>query len=348
MGNKVLIFGAGSSVHAGGPLNRDWIKTIKLDEENNKENKEAINFLEKNSNYTDLEALITLIDLSIIMRHDYLSISASLDLNNVRNQLINCIINVVKKVNLETEQKIRHFIKNKLKEGDAVINFNYDLLIDTYLSKTDLWSPYYGNNKEICGYGFGVLYNKPKKEEILKGIIESSIEYIKPHGSINWLMKEDYIDLAWNHDDKKIRFDPKNIFGYTSFNNPGYSFLVAPSFIKSFEHPAPRHLWIRARENIKQAEEIWVIGYSFPKADILSRDLLMSASSELKIIKIIDPLDHKRAKDKAYDVQDMLPWELHNKAEIIINDKCFDESASNDKIKIIVILRKFEDYVRRC
>ena len=98
MCKKVYIFGAGSSVHIGGPLNKDWIERIKSNQEN-RIHSIAIDFLNNLPGFDNLEALLSLVDLSIIEKHNYLPLSASIDyLENVGKQIIECIVSVADEI----------------------------------------------------------------------------------------------------------------------------------------------------------------------------------------------------------------------------------------------------------
>jgi len=202
MSNKIFIFGAGSSVHVGGPLNKDWIERIKNNPDTIKDYATAISFLTSLPGFDNLEALLSLFDLSIIEQHNYLPVSASLNyLEHIRKQLICCIGNVAKELteSAKEDSLIEDFFnKTKLQEGDTVINFNYDLLVDNGLFKTGLWNPYSGIKNNTCGYGFGITSLNGRKETgALKDIITSKIDYLKIHGSINWIYNT-FNDIDWN------------------------------------------------------------------------------------------------------------------------------------------------------
>lgn len=328
MSNKIYIFGAGSSVHAGGPLNKNWIEQIKNDPDNINDYATAISFLNSLPGFDNLEALLSLIDLSIIEQHNYLPVSASLSyLESIRKQIICCIVNVAKKLNKKAkiDSVIKNFFnKTKLQEGDTVINFNYDLLVDNALFKTGLWNPYKGIKNNTCGYGFGISSLACLKEtEALGAITTSQIDYLKLHGSINWL-NNTVTDIDWN------LFDPAGI-SKTSFIYPSSptNFIVTPSFIKIFEGMSLRMLWLYAHENISKATEIYIIGYSFPKADALARQLLLHVNESVNKMIVVDPLsDGFNETDKLNDLISMLPWKKDNyfwDKIIEINRQTFNE-----------------------
>ena len=62
-------------------------------------------------------------------------------------------------------------VRSFLHPGDAIISFNYDLLVDASLGSSGQWN-------ETTGYGF-YDPSTPQREE-------STILLLKPHGSLNW------------------------------------------------------------------------------------------------------------------------------------------------------------------
>ena len=126
------------------------------------------------------------------------------------------------------------------------------------------------------------------------------------------------IDLKWS------LFDPDSV-DKTSVIYPSQpdNFIVTPSFIKIFKEMPLRMLWLYAHANISNATEIYIIGYSFPKADVLARQLLLHVNESINNIIIIDPLnDNSNEVDKRIDIVSMLPWKKDNnfwdnKTEII-------------------------------
>ena len=119
------------------------------------------------------------------------------------------------------------------------------------------------------------------------------------------------IDLYWN------KFDPENMpstWNTTSrpFNN--FIFIIIPSYIKMYEDMALRMLWLNAHKSISEASEIYIVGYSFPKADILSRQLLLHASDSIKRIIVIGPLSEGcKEIDKKEYIFSMFPWKEDHK-----------------------------------
>lgn len=110
---------------------------------------------------------------------------------------------------------------------------------------------------------------------------------------------------------------------------------IGLEFVKTFEDMPLRMMWKYAQESLSEAAEIYIMGYSFPKADILARQLLLHVNESLKKIIVIDPLtDTCHETDKCEDIIPMLPWniDLHfwaKKIEII--KQRFDDYAKDSK-----------------
>jgi len=90
-----------------------------------------------------------------------------------------------------------------------------------------------------------------------------------------------------------------------------------------------RMLWLYAHENISKATEIYIIGYSFPKADVLARQLLLHLNESVNKIIIVDPLNYGlNEDDKRDDIKSMLPWKKDDNFwdnKIEINRQTFTE-----------------------
>ena len=158
-----------------------------------------------------------------------------------------------------------------------------------------------------------------------KNVNLSKINYFKLHGSINWLDVDDIgVDIDWDS------FDPQNISQTVHcYTKPPMNFIITPSFLKIFRQMPLRMLWRYAEEAIQEASIIYIIGYSFPKADEMARHLLLHAGNSIVNIKVIDPLsDECTESDKREDIISMLPWnqdlEFWNSKITIIRSK-FEE-----------------------
>jgi hypothetical protein len=79
----------------------------------------------------------------------------------------------------------------------------------------------------------------------------------------------------------------------------GVPFLVPPAINKSEHHRAIRPVWAQAAKELSEAKSIFVIGYSFPDADIFFKHLFAIGTvgpDPLRHIEVYDPNADKLKK----------------------------------------------------
>jgi hypothetical protein len=183
----------------------------------------------------------------------------------------------------------RELARSKIREGDTILTFNYDLACERALRTEGAW--------EIGdGYGFslGAGITPPSKTRILK-----------LHGSANWLGI--LFDGNKGFSQASNVYGPRpRLFGERDFTYLGYSedvrdalckgisrpgadpALILPTLHKDFFHQTPfgrewepfwDYIWEQAQESLRSAEKIVVIGYSMPNADERARELLLRHSN---------------------------------------------------------------------
>jgi hypothetical protein len=178
-----------------------------------------------------------------------------------------------------------------------VLTFNYDTLLDNLLRETKRWSV-------ISGYGIEMRtplweYTKDHiRQELLFVSREMSgsnetVRYLKLHGSLNWgkLLIDPpygnpsvYVDTfgftSLEINKKGEGPDPIDVFSNSGvgphqgsgFSVRGEPFIVPPIMSKEelFREPLLLNLWYHAMNHFSTAEDIIVIGYSFPPTDFLA------------------------------------------------------------------------------
>lgn len=151
-----------------------------------------------------------------------------------------------------------------IETGDAILSFNYDCLIDEALKKNGRksWNP-------ETGYGFSVTggadhWRPPSAKGRAAG---APIALLKLHGSLNW-------DRG-TMDELHLRDKP-----YDAATRHG-SEIVPPVWNKRIESdPLLIAVWKQARNALRDADVIVVIGYSIPDTDLLTQALLRVAPVE--------------------------------------------------------------------
>src|SRR5258708_3558095 len=179
--------------------------------------------------------------------------------------------------------------RHKIRSGDAILTFNYDLACENALRKEGMW--------EIGdGYGFllGAGITPPSKTKVLK-----------LHGSTNWLGILFDGNKGFSQADNVYGPRPC-LFGGRDFTYLGYSedvrdplckhisttavepALILPALHKNFFHQTFRgrewepfwdNMWGEAARALDSSERIVIIGYSMPKGDERARELLLKDSN---------------------------------------------------------------------
>jgi hypothetical protein len=190
-----------------------------------------------------------------------------------------------------------------------VITFNYDSALERVLSQQDKWSP--GD-----GYGFEIIFQRSATDTTRVEFENSPVVTLHLHGACGWyrrpLVKNNFIPSShggWVPDeattpaslDTQISLDPTFLegLGITAVDaclpSPPpdeRQIFLHPSFLKDFEPQygnAPLiDLWQKAAIVLRKADEIFVIGYSLPKADNGALTLLLTNCDRNKV-RIVNP-----------------------------------------------------------
>lgn len=201
---------------------------------------------------------------------------------------------------------------DKLCPGDVVLTFNYDSTLERVLLHQDKWSP-------LNGYGCDLLFQNSAVDETPKGFKRSEIEILHLHGAVGWyprpLIRPDsnlpkhgrvVPDEARTPAslDTPISLDPEFLrdLGINAVDaclptlpSSTSQILLHPSFFKDFEleesggQPTPfTDLWKKAAESLRNAEQIFIIGYSLPSADSAALTLLLT-NCDRKKVRIVNP-----------------------------------------------------------
>jgi hypothetical protein len=176
-----------------------------------------------------------------------------------------------------------------LRRGDSVITFNYDLGVERALRTAGLWDI-------RTGYGFAIG----------DGEEQSPVEVLKLHGSTNWgALLFGGMNGTSQVNGNSLGYRPVLFFrpdleylGYGQFVDPLCSRLNAAVILPAMVMPAlPKHfyfsttygkewkdfwdgLWQRAEDNIENADELVLVGYSLPAADERARAILLGTANK--------------------------------------------------------------------
>ena len=213
-----------------------------------------------------------------------------------------------------------------LTPGDAVVSFNYDLLIDRSLGATGTWFQDDGYGIDFTKHGTrqgdDAVWRTPRRTT-------SAISLLKPHGSLNWLYPRNSWDSVMNmslQPDRPMKEAPSQLYclddlhanfeeDYPTYEwwerydieHEGYTFdlhslIVPPSLSKPYRtfEPQMGKLWgVISEAILTKVEEIFLIGYSLREDDTRTRWILRKAARQaekLKRIVLIDPSDDVAAR----------------------------------------------------
>jgi hypothetical protein len=180
--------------------------------------------------------------------------------------------------------KYKEFFNFLAKNSENVdfISLNYDLVLEILLQHS-----YYCQSKipsEKYHITSAKMYQFPMTWVGLRSILISGMIFgdennrtnpriIKLHGSVNWCWTGTspsetiyYKNLSENDDDKII-------------GTGLVPYIIPPVMDKNtfYNHVMIKSLWKKAKELLQNADEIYIIGFSFPQTDISIRFLFQSA-----------------------------------------------------------------------
>lgn len=190
---------------------------------------------------------------------------------------------------------IGQFARDVVQLGDTVITFNYDTLAESFLCEARKWLPHDGYGVHLpLGYepfGLSTLSDLPLP---LPELPASPIKVLKLHGSASWVKNGDtlllnpdflnYLDHRWRHpaiealvtEDDVLKGYVRNMAASPRDLGDGKPAAIIPTYLKTYAESPYADLWRAASTALTTAEEVVVIGYSLPKADVAAQTLLLS------------------------------------------------------------------------
>lgn len=224
----------------------------------------------------------------------------------------------------------RHWCKNhkvlfeQLTDHDSIITLNYDLIIEHTLDEITKQKNRLSRMDSLLNpMNYAGLIGIPSLPRDYTGLGH----YLKLHGSIGWL----YCDnpSCGNHQ----RFFPNQI-GKKVHNSPGdlcnicgsplVSVIIPPTMSKTFdEYPKLGFLWSLAYREIRDADELVLIGMSLPDSDYYLKWLINSAirSRKVKPLKVVAVNKDEKVCDKIYELSGIISEYWNDFCEYVNNIK---------------------------
>jgi hypothetical protein len=160
-------------------------------------------------------------------------------------------------------------LANSLSQGDIVISFNYDILMDNALRECG----------KLTDSGYLVHFQKVSDGQnwIRAEDNASAVTLLKLHGSMNWFHCTN-CDATFLNRSEKISPEyvsfPKNCPSCGESNVYFQRVIVPPILAKDYSRQPMKYLWGQANRYVTRAREIAIIGYSFSPTDFATEALL--------------------------------------------------------------------------
>jgi hypothetical protein len=321
----VYVFGAGASVHVGGPLAKDFLDEgfslltfgdrTEFNEESFYHVGNLIDILYQNQfaskvtqalsshipitksdfpNVT-LEELLTYLDLAIAKGEDWL------DFRKHQQELYDFIFQTL-------EYNMKPFYSDVTKfNTDGTLDHRrnlYDKLIDYVINPNDRncfitfnYDLFLDRSVTINNYGlvgdynlpFSSIQDFPSYDRIIKGQrVDKDVDILKLHGSMNWArcLNCGNIHLKFHGIYRSIIREKCR-----SCTNNLSPILIPPTYRKNIESYGLLNLWDKAEDLLSKADHIIIIGYSFPDADLEAKWLFKKAlarGNKRPLLTIVD------------------------------------------------------------
>ncbi len=269
--SKTFVLGAGVSHSAGLPVAKNVLAAVADSEFKGTELDELHQFLEylvptfekDIANYPDVEEFLTLLDVaesySCFAKGRFLFPRRRL--SRLRRVFLANLARFLWRAHEDmSDDHPIALLAKYFEPDDKVITFNYDLTVEYAIDEHS---------------DMTYTYEPPvQKDHIL---------ILKPHGSIDWF-SADEVDA----DGDEFRELMRDMTWYNgwSYDKAALSgrmpLIVPPVATKLIEHRDLQEIWNRMTTALISAQEVYVIGYSLPDADRLTRYVLRRAIRQMK------------------------------------------------------------------
>ncbi len=159
----------------------------------------------------------------------------------------------------------------------SVISFNYDLLVEHAVDAVELvdFEKSAGDAKVRWSELLADVPPYPPQPARWSGSTKPTFRLLKLHGSLNWYwVPGDSSGMTLNH--WELDEDEEGRRRYLPGREP---FIVPPAAVKSayFRNPIMSETWRRAADALRDAERVYLVGYSLPLTDLVSAGMIADA-----------------------------------------------------------------------
>ncbi len=320
----LFVFGAGASIAEGTPLQKDILKLIFESDDDELTTSDTANevrrFISENfhiseSEYPTLEAVFGYFEYFISKREGLGKKYSTTRIIELKEAFIKIVHYVISNTKGNKDSTYRKFWKviSEVNRNISVVSMNYDTLLDEafdYLYPDKAYIDYcielmnYHHYDKIDAFHWWVNPREPVP--VWTECDPKPIKLIKVHGSLNWKYCNccnQVLLTAW---DTKIDLSSMGFKGYihasrenseiVAFDlvcpldgNTFDTLIVPPSHIKELSHPAINKLFDEAAIEIRKANKVVFVGYSFPEADVHIKALFRKNLRADTEVHIVDP-----------------------------------------------------------
>ena len=151
----------------------------------------------------------------------------------------------------------------------AFVSLNYDIIVDNAITDRTI--------EMNIDYGIRSLEHSDSERIFGEESLQDKVLLLKPHGSLNWLYCPTCKKLEIKQRKKegiKAFYGEKNCARCGTNMEP---VIIPPTLYKEFRNPFVQEVYLNADEILRNAERIFICGYSFPDADFHIKYLLKRA-----------------------------------------------------------------------
>jgi hypothetical protein len=287
-GRHIYFLGAGTSIHCGIPLTKNFIPFLLEESFTDPRLLRAREFVRDffaggvNLDppvYPKFEQVLTLLDMAIEQDHYFSHTYHHKYLRQLRNDFLYLIWVLLKKASTSERFELFDAFASSLDSSNIVMSLNYDTLLDQSILN------------QFGGINYGLDFSTVYSDQPVQ-FTEPSPLLLKLHGSLNWLYcpncESFYLYLGKSA--KKIFDENPELCLYDNCYLKGI--IIPPSDRKDYGLVPLSLMWIKASKYLRGADKITFIGYSLNEIDmqvlyLLKRSLFNNPHPPE--IEVVDP-----------------------------------------------------------
>jgi len=193
-----------------------------------------------------------------------------------------------------------------LGKDDAIISFNWDLLVDNIVSSSNQKQPDYSIPEESLKVS---LNESPSNGSLC--CLPFKPKLLKLHGSMNWMdcRKCKIVNVYLLDGKTAAEWYIEHREKACSCGSPMNPLIIAPTLLKSYKARPFGSVWTEATRVLAKADEIIVVGYSLPVTDLRAKWLFRESTAGERPIHIL-------LFDKSPEEDKLRRWRevLHNRS----------------------------------